>query len=119
MPATVSHISLVRRLLGHYLMCGLGSALALGLGLVLATPGVFGAHQAHPFLEQVERTAQAIVADEIDHGGRQVQLLVEQLGAAESVAYCAVISADGTFRAHSCPARIGQKCDAAVPASRS
>jgi PAS domain S-box-containing protein len=115
----MSHISLVRRLLGHYLLCGLGSVAALGLGLALAIPGVFGAHPAHPFLEQVEQTAQAIVAAEIDRAGAQVQLLVEQLGAAEPVAYCAVISADGTFRAHSCPARIGQKCDAAVPASRS
>lgn len=119
MPATVSHISLVRRLLGHYLMCGLGSVAALGLGLALATSGVFGAHQSHPFLEQVERTAQAIVADATDHAGEQIQLLVEQLGTAETVAYCAVISADGTFRAHSCPARIGQKCDAPIPSSRS
>jgi PAS domain S-box-containing protein len=119
MPVTVSHLSLVRRLLGHYLLCGLGSVAALGLGLALATPGVFGAHRAHPFLEEVERTAQAIVANEIDQGGEQVQFLVEQLGAAAPVAYCAVIAADGTFRAHSCPARIGQKCDAAVPATRS
>ena len=117
MPVPVRHISLVRRLLGHYLLCGLGSVAALGLGLTVA--GVFGAYEAHPFLEQVERTAQAIIADETDHAGEQVQFLVEQLGAAEPVAYCAVISADGTFRAHSCPARIGQKCDSAVPASRS
>jgi PAS domain S-box-containing protein len=119
MPVTVSHISLVRRLLGHYLLCGLGSVAALGLGLALAAPGVFGAHQAHPFLEEVERTAEAIVADETDNAGEQVQFLVERLGAAAPVAYCAVISAEGTFRAHSCPARIGQKCDTTVPASRS
>jgi|GEM_PF-833101 len=119
MPAPVSHISLVRRLLGHYLMCGLGAVAALGLGLALSTSGVFGAHRTHSFLEQVEQTAQAIAADETDHGGEQVQLLVEQLGAAETVAYCAVVSADGTYRAHSCPARVGQKCDAPVPASRS
>ncbi len=118
MKANVSHISLVRRLLGHYLLCGLGSVAALGLGLALATPGVFGDHKAHPFLEQVEQTAQAIVADQIGHGGEQVQLLVEQLGAAEPVAYCAVIADDGTYRAHSCPARVGQKCDTSVPASR-
>jgi PAS domain S-box-containing protein len=119
MPVTVSHISLVRRLLGHYLLCGLGSVTALGLGLALVTHGVFGAHHAHPFLAEVEQTAQAIVAAEIDHNGDHVRFLVEQLGAAEPVAYCAVISEDGFFRAHSCPARIGQKCDTAVPTSRS
>lgn len=124
MPVSASHISLVRRLLGHYLLCGLGSVAALGLGLALVTPGVFGAHRAHPFLAEVERTAQAIVAAEVEHTGaehrvEQIQFLVEQLGAAEPVAYCAVISEEGIFRAHSCPARIGQKCDTAVPASRS
>lgn len=119
MPVSVAHISLVRRLLGHYLLCGLGSVAALGLGVALATAGVFGAHQAHSFLAEVERTAQAIVVDEIDHGGEQVQFLIEKLGAAEPVAYCAVISTEGTFRAHSCPARIGQKCETVVPASRS
>ncbi|MBI3866021.1 MAG: PAS domain-containing protein [Planctomycetia bacterium] len=119
MPFTDSHVSLVRRLIGNYLMCGLGSVVALGLGLVLVTPGAFGSRKAHPFLQDVEQTAQALVADEVDHRGEHRQFLIEKLAAAEPVVYCAVVSAEGTYRAHSCPARIGEACDAAVPTSRS
>ena len=89
------------------------------LGLALVAPGVFGGHEERPLLVEIERTAQAIIADSDDHQGEHLQFLVEQLGAAEPVVYCAVITADGIFRAHSCPARIGQKCDMAVPVSKS
>jgi PAS domain S-box-containing protein len=119
MPAGGPHISLVRRLIGHYLLCGLGSVAALGLGLALVAPGVFGGNEQRPLLVEVEKTAHAIVTDWNDSQGEHLQFLVEQLGAAEPVVYCAVISGDGIFRAHSCPARIGQKCESTVPVAKS
>lgn len=105
-------LPLTRRLIAHYLMYGLASIVSLVVGLAVLVHYLDENYDQTTAVAKVREAARIIQDDFIRQGGANVQRLVESIAAQDSLAYCAVLSPDGTCLAHSKRHQIGQKCQA-------
>jgi hypothetical protein len=117
MLARARSLSLTRRLIGQYLMFGCASILALAVCTLVVFPSLLRGDAAEDSLSRVQAFADVLVGDYAGGNGARIQSLVEQLGHEHWVAYCAVVSTDNVYLAHSKPRRIGDACAYSRPAA--
>jgi len=110
--ATTNQLPLTRRLLGQYLLFGCASVVMLGASF--AWWERTSARGQTAAVDLVRDAARRVVEELAagDDGGAQA--LLEQLSQEACIAWCAVVSRDHRYAAHSLPSRVGRA--AAPPA---
>jgi PAS domain S-box-containing protein len=108
MLGKTSQLGLSRRVIAYYLMFGMGAVTWLGIGAVVVATSILESRAETKSLNRLGQAASAVrgaaVRDETT-----VQPLVEQLRRKWGLDYCAVMSGEGRYVAHSSRGQIGQQ----------
>jgi len=110
MPGKLRNLELPRRVVGYYLLFCLVAIAWLTVGVVIVSQSVLNSRAESTCLSQLGRASSAIVIDYLRRGEEALQPLIERYCSKESLAYCAVVSTDGRYLAHSSRDLVGRKC---------
>lgn len=102
---------LARRLLGHYLMFGLTSMVALSISWAIFGQSLVAGTEERDLITRINEVRSLIAADQTENSGIGTKTLIQLLGTEDWVAYAGVVGPDGTFTAHSKPSRVGLRAE--------
>ena len=104
-----TYIELPRRITAYYFMFGLAALTWLAIGVVFVSTSVLSSRAESSCLTQLGRASSAISIELLRHGKKNLQPLVVRFRTEGSLAYCAIVSEDGRYIAHSSPDLVGQQ----------
>ncbi|MCA9266904.1 MAG: PAS domain-containing protein [Planctomycetales bacterium] len=99
---------LPRRVVVCYLFFCMAAVCWLTVGVVFTTWSVVSARTEQSILSRLGQTAAAIEIDYVRHQEENLQEFVDRLKSEGRLAYCAVVSSEGRFLAHTSPALVGK-----------
>ncbi|MHC4399569.1 MAG: hypothetical protein ACYTG0_07810, partial [Planctomycetota bacterium] len=108
MLGKTSHLGLSHRVVAYYLMFALAAVAWLGIGAVVVAKSVLESQSETEALNRLSEAANAARTASL-HEEIDLQGLVERLRSKWGLAYCAVVSNDGVYLAHSSPTRVGRR----------
>lgn len=108
MLGKTAHLNLSRRVVGFYLMFGLVAVAWLGAGAVVVATSVLESHAESKCLNRLAEAANAVRSAAI-HEEIELQRVVEDLQSRWGLTYCAVVSNQGEYVAHSSPGHVGRR----------
>jgi signal transduction histidine kinase len=92
----------------YYLLFGLIVVAWLGASLVVVAQSALRQQKEGAFLSFIHRAAADTTIDYLRHGDAHLQSLVERFARDQSLLYCAVVSNDGQYVAHTVKDRVGR-----------
>ena len=103
-----SGVELSRRVTAYYLMFGLAAVVWLGVGVVVVAKSVLETRAETGCLGRLGEAAGAIRSAAL-HDRADLAVLVKHFQSRWGWDYCALVSPDGYFLAHSSPSRVGDR----------
>ena len=110
MLGKASHLNLSRRVIAYYLMFGLAAVAWLAIGVVAVATSVLESRAEAKYVNRLAEAANA-VRSAVIHEEIDLQSVVEGLRAKWGLIYCAVVSNEGQYVAHSSPSQVGRRRD--------
>jgi signal transduction histidine kinase len=107
MSKTKNQLDLSRRALGYFLVFGLLAIAWFLAGLPTISQAVMANQVESACVTRLGKAATRVLSCHLDKPG-ELQSLIARMTAEGSLAYCAVVSPDGRYLAHSTPALVGQ-----------
>jgi PAS domain S-box-containing protein len=107
MLAKTFHLELSRRVTAYYLVFGLANVVWLAVGVVMILESMENARAEKECLGRLRAAASELRSASVREQP-DVQSLVDRFRAEGNLAYCAVVSDDGLFAAHSSPEQVGR-----------
>jgi len=101
-------LELPQRVTAYYLFFGLMAILWLGIGVVFVAISVLGSRAENAHVHQMGRAAPLISVDYLRNGEQNLQSLIDRIHHENSCLFCAVVSNDGRYVAHTSPEKIGR-----------
>ncbi len=107
--ATSLQLELPRRVVVYYLLFCLIAVLWLAVGVIWVARGVIKSHTEGTLLSLLSKASSRIEIDYARHGDQNLQKVVEQIRLERSLDYCAIVSPENKYVAHSTSQHIGQQ----------
>ncbi len=108
MFANKLQVRLPRKITAFFLLFGLMALVSLSVGLVFVARSINQSWSESAALHDLGRTANRFVLSYLQHGDDEFQSLVERERAQNDSDYCAVVSPEGDYLAHSTPDMTGE-----------
>ena len=102
------HLELPRRVVAYFLLFGTAAVTWLAVNVVVISQSSLSSRREGFCLAQLGRASAAVVLDFLRNGEANLQSLAERFESEGSLAYCAIVSRDGRFLAHSSRELVGQ-----------
>ena len=101
-------LGLPRRVVVYYLFFCLAALCWLAVGVVLVTQSVISSRSENAVLSRIGQAAAAIEVDYVRHGAENFGDHISRLTADGRLAYCAIVSEEGQFLAHTSEDLVGK-----------
>jgi len=106
-------LRLPQRVTAYYLLFGLAAIVWLSIGIVFAANSVISSRAETSRINQLGRAASTIAIEYLRHGDENIQSIVEEIRRQNSLNYCAIVTPDANYAAHTSREQIGKT--ASVP----
>ena len=103
-----THIELPRRVTAYCFLFGLAGISWLAVGIFFVSASIHSSRAESSYLTQLGRISSAIALEQLRHGNENLQPLVQRIQSERFLVYCAVVSEDGRYLAHSTSDLVGQ-----------
>ena len=104
-----TYIELPRRVTAYCFLFGVAGISWLAVGILFVSASIHSSLSESSYLTQLGRISSAVSLEQQRHGNKNLQSVVERIQSGSSLVYCAVVSQDGRYVAHSSPDLVGQQ----------